>query len=102
MGGLSARATSTKAWVERMSYGPPDCYHHQQLCLCAPVAYWYVERTGTWSNEGVFASAICTRWHPNFYRTKRKLSVIICRDEIETQRGLSSMEEVAAITLTGG
>jgi hypothetical protein len=75
---------------------------HLIAIITSSYAFVHPSRTGMWSNEGVFASAICTRWHPNFYRTKRKLSVIICRDEIETQRGLSSMEEVAAITLTGG
>ena len=64
-------------------------------------------RAGMRSNDGVFASAVLHPWHSkasprSLLRNERKLSAIIGRDEIRTQRGLSSMQAAAAIEMTAG
>jgi hypothetical protein len=69
--------------------------------------FMHLPRAGMRSNDGVFASAVLRRWHSkasqrSLLRNERKLSAIIGRDEIRTQRVLCSMQPAAAIALTAG
>jgi hypothetical protein len=64
-------------------------------------------RAGMRSNDGEFASAVLDPWHSkadprSLLPNERKLSAIIGRDEIRTQRLLCSMQPAAAIALTAG
>ena len=64
-------------------------------------------RAGVRSNDGDFASADLDPWHSkagprSLLLSERKLSAIIGRDEIRTQRVLCSMQPAAAIALTAG
>jgi hypothetical protein len=67
----------------------------------------HLPHAGMRSNDGEFASAVLHPWHSkadshSLLQNERKLSAIIGRDEICTQRGLSSMQPTAAIALTAG
>jgi hypothetical protein len=80
-----------------------------QLIAVIATTYNFVRlpHAGMRSNDGVFASAVLHQLHPkagprSFSQNERKLSAIIDRDEIRTQRGLSSIQAVAAIAMTAG
>ena len=69
--------------------------------------FMHLPRAGMRSNDGVFASAVLRRWHSkasprSLLRNERKLSAIIGRDEIRTQRVLCSLQPAAAIALIAG
>jgi hypothetical protein len=80
-----------------------------QLIGVIAIIYNFVNlpRAGMRSNNGEFASAVLHPWHSkagprSLLRNERKLSAIIGRDEIRTQRVLCSMQPAAAIALTAG
>ena len=64
----------------------------------------HLPRAGVRSNDGVFASAVLHRRHSKAGQRSllRSSPHIIGRDEIRTQRGLSSMQAAAAIAMTAG